>query len=261
MGFLARQGRSIINRVKDFGYALGYIGKLLSSGLMFIRRGRVSRKILVMQLLFTFVEALPICALLGIGIGTSIILMGNAFLVSLGQAQLTYQLLVIVVMREFGPLLIAFVVTARSATAIATEISTMVVNHEVEAYISVGVNPLDHIAAPRLLGVTFSLFFLNLYFSIFGLIAPAIVIQFISTTSISDYFNNLFTAIEIKYIVISILKSLIFGMIIATSATYYGFKAGRASTDIPISGLKAVSKSFSLCVLADVFITALSYIL
>ena len=129
MGFLARQGRSIINRVKDFGYALGYIGKLLSSGLMFIRRGRVSRKILVMQLLFTFVEALPICALLGIGIGTSIILMGNAFLVSLGQAQLTYQLLVIVVMREFGPLLIAFVVTARSATAIATEISTMVVNH------------------------------------------------------------------------------------------------------------------------------------
>ena len=38
-------------------------------------------------------------------------------------------------MRELGPILIAFIVTARSATAIATEISTMVVRHEIEAYI------------------------------------------------------------------------------------------------------------------------------
>lgn len=260
MAFLANQGRKIINNIIQFGYSLGYIGKILTSGLLFLTRGKSSRKILVMQLLFTFVEALPICAILGIGIGTSIVLMGNTFLVSLGQPQLTYQLLVIIVMRELGSILIAFVVTARSATAIATEISSMVVNHEIEAYISVGVNPIDHLAAPRLLGVTLSLFFLNIYFSIFGLMAPAIVVQFISTTSIKDYFDYLFQSITIKVIFISLMKSIIFGMIISISATYYGFKAGRASTEIPIAGLRAVTKSFSLCILADVIITVLSYI-
>lgn len=261
MAFIANQGRKIINRFSSVGYALGYIGKLLVSGVMFITRGKASRKILVMQLLFTFVEALPICAILSVGLGTTIVLMGNSFLVSLGQGQLTYTLLVIVIMRELGPILVAFIVTARSATAIATEISSMVVNHEIEAYISIGVNPIDHLAAPRLLGCTLSVFFLNLYFSIFGLMAPSIVIQFISTTNIRDYFDYLFQAITVRIILISIIKSMIFGMIISSSATYYGFNAGRASTEIPIAGLKAVGKAFTFCILADVFITVLSYIL
>lgn len=260
MDFVAKQGRKVINKWKGAGYALGYVGKLLTAGATFVSRGKASRKILVMQLLFTFVEALPICAILAVGLGTTIVLMGNNYLVGIGQGQLTYTLLVLVIMRELGPILIAFVVTARSATAIATEISSMVVNHEIEAYISVGVNPIDHLAAPRLLGVTLSVFFLNLYFSIFGLIVPSIVIQFISTTSIRDYFNYLFQAITIRTILISIIKSLIFGIIISTSATYYGFNAGRASTEIPIAGLRAVGKAFTLSILADVFITALSYI-
>ena len=80
--------------------------------------------------------------------------------------ELTYDLLVLLIIRELGPILIAFIVTAHSATAIATELSTMVVGHEIEAYISIGIDPIRHLAAPRFLGVTFSIFFLNIYFSI-----------------------------------------------------------------------------------------------
>lgn len=255
-------GQSVRSRITEAFYTLGYIGKLLTASTMFITRGgKAARKILIMQLLFTFVEALPICCILGIGIGTSILLLGNSFLVSIGQANLTYTLMALVIVREFGPILVAFVVTARSATAIATEISSNVVNHEIEAYIATGVDPISHLAAPRFLGVTFSTILLSIYFSIFGLLLPAFVAQFISTFSITDYFNNLFTALEIKMILISILKSLIFGMIISTSATYYGFNAGRASTEIPMAGLRAVSKAFVMIILADAFITVLSYIL
>ena len=188
-------------------------------------------------------------------------MIGNTFLTALGQNALKYDLLVLLIMRELGPILIAFIVTARSATAIATEISTMVVGHEIEAYISVGIDPIAHIAAPRFLGVTFSLFFLNIYFSLFGLLCPAIIIQFVSTTSISDYIMNLFLSLDLKIILISVLKSLVFGMIISGSATLYGFSAGRASTEIPLAGLRAVSKAFLYIIVADAFITVLSYML
>ena len=257
---LEKIGRSVRQKVEDFHYTIGYIGKLITASLFFVSRGKASRKILVMQLLFTYVEALPICGFLAVGIGSAIVILGNSVLVSIGQAKLTYDLLVMVITRELAPLLIAFVVTARSATAIATELSSNVVNHEIEAYISVGIDPISHLAAPRFLGVTFSLFFLNIYFSIFGLIFPAIVVQFISTTNIAEYFNNLFVALTLKSIFISIIKSLVFGMIISSIATLYGFNAGRASTDIPLAGLNAVSKAFVITFLADVFITVLSYI-
>ena len=254
-------GHSLINKVKEFLYMTGYLGKLIAASFLFAKRGKTARKILTMQLLFTYVEVLPICCFLAAGIGSSVFMIGNSFLTALGQGKLKYDLLVLLIMRELGPILIAFIVTARSATAIATEISTMVVRHEIEAYISIGIDPISHIAAPRFLGVTFSLFFLNIYFSLFGLICPALIIQFISTTSISDYMMNLFLSLDLKIILISILKSLVFGMIISGSATLYGFNAGRASTEIPLAGLRAVSKAFLYIIIADVFITVLSYML
>ena len=254
-------GHSLINKVKEFLYMIGYLGKLITASFLFAKRGKTARKILTMQLLFTYVEALPICCFLAAGIGSSVFMIGNTFLTALGQGKLKYDLMVLLIMRELGPILIAFIVTARSATAIATEISTMVVRHEIEAYISIGIDPISHIAAPRFLGVTFSLFFLNIYFSIFGLLFPAIIIQFVSTTSISDYIRNLFLSLDLKIILISILKSIVFGMIISGSATLYGFNAGRASTDIPLAGLNAVSKAFLYIIIADVFITVLSYML
>ena len=254
-------GHSLINKVKEFLYMTGYLGKLITASFLFAKRGKTARKILTMQLLFTYVEALPICCFLAAGIGSSVFMIANSFLTALGQGKLKYDLLVLLIMRELGPILIAFIVTARSATAIATEISTMVVRHEIEAYISIGIDPISHIAAPRFLGVTFSLFFLNIYFSLFGLLAPAVIIQFVSTTSISDYIRNLFLSLDLKIILISVLKSIVFGMIISGSATLYGFSAGRASTDIPLAGLRAVSKAFLYIIIADVFITVLSYML
>lgn len=254
-------GHSLITKVRDFLYMIGYLGKLITASFLFAKRGKTARKILTMQLLFTYVEALPICCFLAAGIGSSVFMIANTFLTALGQNKLKYDLLVLLIMRELGPILIAFIVTARSATAIATEISTMVVRHEIEAYISVGIDPISHIAAPRFLGVTFSLFFLNIYFSLFGLLCPALIIQFISTTSISDYMQNLFLSLDLKIILISVLKSIVFGMIISGSATLYGFNAGRASTEIPLAGLRAVSKAFLYIILADVFITVLSYML
>lgn len=77
---LEKIGKAVRNRVSSLLYTLGYIGKLLTASTLFITRGgKAARKILIMQLLFTFVEALPICCILGIGIGTSILLIGIHF--------------------------------------------------------------------------------------------------------------------------------------------------------------------------------------
>lgn len=255
---ITKLGQSINKKFSDVKYLIGYFGKLIRASFVFARQ-KASRKILIMQLLFTFVEALPICGILAAGIGSAIVLLGSSVLVGLGQGKLTYDILVLIITRELGPVLIAFIVTARSVTAIATEISSMVVDHEIEAYISVGVDPIKHLAAPRFIGVTLSLVLLNIYFSIFGLIAPAFLVQFISTLSIKDYFDALFKALSVKVILISIIKSFVFGMLISGAATLYGFNAGRASTEIPIAGLRAVGKAFVFIFIADLFISVLSY--
>jgi phospholipid/cholesterol/gamma-HCH transport system permease protein len=245
--------------LREIPYTLGFCIRILKGAGTFMTRGRVSFKIFVMQILFTFVEALGITSFLALGIGAAVNAIGMPFLAVISQERYIYPLLIAIIMRELGPLLTAFIVIARSATAIATEIAWMVVSHEVEAYISVGVDPIEHLAVPRFLGVAVSLFLLNIYFSIFGLGASFVVAQFFNPLPAEVYFDNLLQHLAFSDILISIVKSISFGMIIAIVAIIQGFSVERASTEIPVAGLKAVGYSFAWCILLDILLSVLYY--
>ena len=241
-------------------YTLGFFARTIRGVNAFIFRGRASYKILIMQILFTFVDALGISALLAIGIGAAVNVIGIPFLARFGQERMIYPLLITIVTRELGPLLAAFIIIARSATAIATEMASMVISHEVEAYISVGVDPIEHLAVPRFLGVTISLFLLNVYFSIFGLAGSFAVAQLFNPLPPGMYFHYILEHLSLRDLAVSNVKSISFGMIISIMAIMRGFGVERASTEIPVAGLRAVGSSFLWVILADIIISALYYI-
>jgi phospholipid/cholesterol/gamma-HCH transport system permease protein len=240
-------------------YNLGFFVQVLKGVGPFVYRGQASYKVLLMQILFTFVEALGISTLLALGIGAAVNIIGIPRLTQFSQESFIYPLLIIVIMRELGPLLTAFIIIARSATAIATEMAGMVISHEIEAYISVGVNPIEHLAVPRFLGVTVSLFLLNIFFSIAGLAGSFAVAQLFNPMPASVYFGNLLASLTLSDIIISIIKSISFGMIIAVVAISQGLAVERASTEVPVAGLKAVGSAFGCCIILDVILAALFY--
>jgi phospholipid/cholesterol/gamma-HCH transport system permease protein len=75
-----------------------------------------------------------------------------------------------------------------------------------------------------------------------------------------EYIDNLLTYLTAADVFSSLLKSFIFGAIVACTATYYGFRVERAPTEIPQVAIKAVSRSFVLCILADAIITLVYYL-
>jgi len=246
--------------IKNFFYSLGFFARILKGTGYFIRHSQASFKILIMQILFTFVYALGIITLLALAIGAAVNMLGMPFLSMISQQHLIYSLLIIIITMELGPLFTAFIVIARSATAIATEIAGMVISHEVEAYISVGVDPIEHLAVPRFLGVTFSLVLLNIYFSIFGLAGSYIIAQVLSPEPMNYYFKNLLQNLNIQAVLFSIIKSIIFGAIISVVAVIQGFSVERASTEVPVAGLRAVSGAFAICIVVNVILSVLYYL-
>jgi phospholipid/cholesterol/gamma-HCH transport system permease protein len=242
-------------------YTLGLFVRILKGVGHFVHRGQTAYRILVMQILFTFVEALGIAVLLALGIGAAVNIIGIPFLAGFSQERLIYSLLITIIMRELGPLLTAFIIIARSATAIATEMAGMVISHEIEAYISVGVDPIEYLAVPRFLGVTISLFMLNIFFSIFGLAGSFMVAQVFNPMPASVYFGNLLQNLTLPDLVISIIKSISFGMSISVVAMVQGFAVERSTTEVPIAGLKAVGASFGWCILVDILLSAVYYLL
>lgn len=258
---LGRIGRLVIERARNFFYAMGFFFNVLKEGVLFFRGSRrVGSRVLVNQILYTGLEALRISAILAVGIGAVIIVAGSSILPQFGQSQLMYSILITIITRELGPLLTAFIIIARSGTAIATELGNMVVSHEIEAYVSVGINPISFLVAPRFLGVSISLLILGVYFNLFGLLGSFLVVQFIKPIPFTEYFGNLIVMLRPADIGLSLLKSLVFGMAVAVVATYQGFKVERAITETPLAGIRAVGQSFTLCIVIDAALTVLSYL-
>lgn len=256
---IASIGRSVRLKASSLLYGLGFFLNVLKETGRFFRKSQVGYKVLINQILFTGYEALAINAVMAIAIGAAINVIGSSLLPQFGQSQLMYTILIIVITRELGPLLTAFVITARSGTAIATELGTMVVNHEIEAYIAVGLSPISYLVVPRFIGVVVSLLVLTIYFNIFGLLGSFLIVQVIKPIPIGEYLGSLLSTLTVGDVGWGLFKALVFGVIVSVVATYQGFSVNRASTEIPVAGIRAVGSIFILIIVADVLVTLMQY--
>lgn len=257
---VAALGRWANGKARDSAYALGFFFQVVKETALFMRRRQVAFRVLVLQILFTGVEALNIVALIALAFGAVIIVEGSTILPRFGQTSLLYSILIIVITRELGPILTAFIIAARSGPAIATELGNMVVSHEIEAYISVGINPIAYLVVPRVLGVTVSVLVLTIYFNFFGLVGSYVVAQLIHPVPFVEYFSALLRTLQLRDIVSTFVKSVVFGVIISVVATYQGFRVSFSVTEIPRAAIKAVGQGFVICFLANAVITLIYYV-
>ena len=259
-GFVERAGEALTRRVSVICYALGFFIEILRETVASFGRRKVGSRVLAMQILFTGVEALAVTAVIAVGLGAVIIVQGTSLLPQFGQIQLLYVILITVITRELGPILTAVIVASRSGTAITTELGNMVINHEVEAYIASGINPIAYLVVPRFLGVIISMVVLNLYFNIFGLLGSWMVTQLIQPVEFVQYFHGLFGALSVVDVLSSLVKSVIFGAIVSTVATFHGFRVERSSTEVPQMAIKSVGQGFILLMFANAVITLVYYL-
>lgn len=259
MNALESVGQRTFASISRMMYGLGYFQTILTRSWEAIGSRR-SRRVLTFQILFTGIEALPITAILALGLGAVIIIQGVTLLPQFGQGQLVYPILITIIMRELGPILTAFIVAARSGTAIATELGNMVVSHEIEAYVSAGIDPISYLAVPRVAGVTISLILLNVYFSALGLLGSFFVTALITPIVWSDYLQGLFAAMSILDVIFSVAKSAVAGFVIGTVATYFGFAVQQASTEVPVMTIRSVGRGFVLVIITNGILTALYYL-
>ncbi len=257
---VAEIGRWCIGQTRDLLYVTGFVFRVFKETLLFAKRKQVGFRVLVMQILFTGVEAIWIVSLISLALGAVIIVEGISILPMFGQGNLIYSILVIVITRELSAILTAFIIVARSGTAIATELGNMVVTHEVEAYLSVGISPISYLVVPRFLGVTISQVVLSIYFNLFGLFASFLISQLVKKTPLVEYFRNILATVQLVDVLALLVKSLVFGIIISLVATYQGLRVRASVTEIPKVAIRAVGLSFGLCILADALITLIYYV-
>jgi phospholipid/cholesterol/gamma-HCH transport system permease protein len=231
-----------VNGVKDFGA----YGELAWTALHKLPRLRCEpvRAVLYKQIYFTGIEALFPVSFAGLLVGLAVITQLAHVLGS--GVQINIRVIHVLVVRELATLIAALVVLARSGAAITSELASMKQKGEIKALYVLGIDPMDYLLMPRIVGVTISLFALMFYFQLMAVIGGMAVASVTAEFNFTRYLTEFFVSLDWLEVGISMFKSVLFGLIIATVCCYHGIYAPPLATLIPRSTENAMIRCFGL---------------
>ncbi|MBW1835044.1 MAG: ABC transporter permease [Deltaproteobacteria bacterium] len=240
-------------------YIAGYIGRKASSATNHISNlFAFTCRIFVLifeQVYFTCVQALPIIIPIALVFGSMLIIQ---FTKVSGQYDLG-KTMVMLIVRELGPVITALLVILRSATAVAIEISHMNIFHEIDAIEMAGIDPMRIVCLPRLIGITSAILCLFIVFDLVAIIGGYLIVWIFTYIPMGDFITQIGKAITATDIAVGIIKAIFFGIAITVTCLKHGFSVKRLITDIPVGTSKAAVECFFYCLVINVIISILFY--
>ena len=217
---------------------------------------------IILQTFFTGVEIFPILFIVATLFGTVVIIEVITMMGKMGFSDVVGSLIVVVIIRELGPILTAFLIAGRSGSSLTTYIGSMVINSEVDALATMGVDPIRFLVMPGLIGGCVAMVIMNIFFSLSAIVGGFFVTKlaiFLSGNVLNIQLTWSYLSSEILNAILwwddflfIILKPLIFGAIITTNACYQALNIPRDMRQVPKAVSRSVIKSFLYVVIADV---------
>ena len=160
--------------------------------------------------------------------------------------------------RELGPVLTGLLVTGRAGSAITAEIGAMKSTQQLDGLRMMAIDPEHFVAMPRALALTLAMPLLNALFITFAIAGAYTVGVSIQGLDGGVYISGLESAVRFGDDVgQSLLKSLVFGMLLGLVATYKGHSCAPDAAGVARATTSTVVTA-SVCILvSDYMITAL----
>ena len=252
-------GKSVLS----FLYDLYRVGNFILSSIAFLFNLTTGRravfKVVYKQIYFTGIEAFSIISWIAVILGIIIVTQAISILPLFGGERHIGEILVWGVIRELGPLFAAIIVIARSGTAMAAELGSMQINKEINALAAMGIQPKRYLVAPRVVGTAISTFVLTFYFEMITILGGYLLAGFGKRITFGVYISSVLETMGFMDIFASLLKSILFGLIIGAVATLQGLMVGKSITEIPQKTTKAVISSLFLVFVVNGIITAIFF--
>ncbi|HEU4570252.1 MAG TPA: ABC transporter permease [Gemmatimonadales bacterium] len=250
LGVLAGLGRSTTRRFSAIGGPARFAFQAVTALPSLPGAGRrVALRVLLNQLRFTALQAVPLVVLLSGVLSFIVILLTRRQLGDIG-GEIIGTLMVVSIVRLLGPLLTALAVVGRSGTAITAELATNTVLGEIRALEGMGIDPFHYLVLPRLAGSVVSVTLLLVLFDGVALLAGYLATS-VTQASGGRYLANVLAALTTSDVVLSVVKGVLFGGIVGLLPSYHGLRVTRGPTEIPQAVTRGTVASIAL-----IFITA-----
>jgi phospholipid/cholesterol/gamma-HCH transport system permease protein len=160
-----------------------------------------------------------------------------------GATEMTGTVVAIAITREMVPVLASLMVAGRAGSAMAAEIGTMVVTEQVDALRTMGTDPIEYLAVPRLIATSIMLPVIVMIGDLVGIYGGFLVAVKLLGGGEVTYWQRTWEFLVMSDVTSGLVKAAVFGLIISLFGCVRGFNTtggaqgvGRATTGAVVGG-------------------------
>jgi phospholipid/cholesterol/gamma-HCH transport system permease protein len=201
--------------------------------------------------------SLLMACILSLFIGGVIALQTGPLLAERGLSGVIGGLVGVSICKELAPVMMSILIAGRIGSAMAAEIGSMRVYQEIDALVTMNINPTHYLVLPRLIAIAVALPILVVFAILVGWFGGGMVAMFNDRINVSfqAFFTNLRNVVDVGDVMNGLFKSFVFAVVIGTVSCHHGLTTMGGPRGIGRSVTKAVVNSIVLILILDYFLT------
>ncbi|MCX7913733.1 MAG: MlaE family lipid ABC transporter permease subunit [Thermodesulfovibrionales bacterium] len=244
-------------RVIQIIRTIGHMFIFLMNSIYFIFSPPFKYRLLLKQIYFIGNKSVVVIILIGSFTGMVLALQIFYTLRKFGSEAMLGPAVALSLIRELGPVLSALTVTGRAGSAITAEIGIMRITEQIDALISMALNPMKYLVVPNMVAAIIVFPLLTAIFDVIGIFGGYLIGVKLLGLSSGTYFSQMKQYIDIVDIEIGLYKSISFGLIVSWISCYKGYYTSYGAEGVSKATTESVVLSSILILIWDYFIGSL----
>ncbi|TVQ47887.1 MAG: MlaE family lipid ABC transporter permease subunit [Gloeocapsa sp. DLM2.Bin57] len=229
-----------VQRLIDASFLLGQV-------ILNIIKGKIHKRNTLEQMAMVGPESLVISLVTAGFVGMVFTIQVAREFINLGATTAVGGVLAIALSRELAPVLTAVVIAGRVGSAFAAEIGTMRVTEQIDALYILKTDPIEYLVIPRVIACGLMLPILSILSLVTGLAGGLLVAQSLYNIDYAIFLNSIRTFLDLWDLLSAMIKSLVFGGLIAIIGCSWGLTTrggakgvGQSTTTSVVTSLLAI---------------------
>jgi phospholipid/cholesterol/gamma-HCH transport system permease protein len=151
------------------------------------------------------------------------------------------------------------IVSTRVSSSAAAELGTMQVSQQIDALVTMGVDPFRKLITPRIAAGTLMFPALAIVNAVAAILTGALVAQLSGTMSLSFFLNQSLSSITPGDVLWGLTKSTVFGFIVVSIACYYGLRVQGGTAGVRAGASQAAVACLLLILISNSLLTTLAH--
>jgi phospholipid/cholesterol/gamma-HCH transport system permease protein len=251
LGIFESVGHAILSFLQSIGAMAMFIGKAVRHSMTPVYYPRLILK----QFIDIGYYSLPVVGMTALFTGMVLALQSYTGFTRFNAEGAVAGVVALSVTRELAPVLAGLMVAGRVGASIAAEIATMRVTEQIDALVTLSVNPFKYLIAPRVIAGTLMLPLLVLIGDIIGIYGGYVVSIYNLGFSSGSYISQTWDILERMDVISGLIKAAVFGFIVSMMGCYHGFNSGRGAQGVGTATTYAVVSASILILISNYILT------